>query len=243
LRRRGASRCDALAPPAQRRFRPLVLLRNLFIGGRLTLGLAAGAVVFAVLPAAWPPSLRVALAWIASAAFYLALTAVVMAGASPERLRGRARQLDPRRWVILAIIVVAGAISLLALGFTLHKAPGESMVAGAARVVVTGLAIAASWALTHTTFALHYAHHYYGDGSLPGEDDRGGLAFPGGEEPDYWDLLYFALVIGMTCQVSDVQVTSRAMRRITLLHSVLSFFFNTIILALAVNLLAGSFSP
>jgi uncharacterized membrane protein len=101
--------------------------------------------------------------------------------------------------------------------------------------------VVASWTVTHTVFALHYAHHYYGDGPAPGaDDDRGGLAFPGEEPPDYWDFLYFSFVVGMTCQVSDVQVTSRAMRRMTLMHGVLSFFFNTVILALSVNLLAGS---
>ena len=109
-------------------------------------------------------------------------------------------------------------------------------------LLLAGLAVGASWMVTHTTFALHYAHHFYGDGPAPGAaDDRGGLAFPGGELPDFLDFLYFAFVVGMTCQVSDVQVTTRPMRRLTLLHGVLSFFFNTIILALAVNLLASSF--
>jgi uncharacterized membrane protein len=184
--------------------------------------------------------LRVATAWVIGVTLFLALTAVVIAGAAPTHMRRRARLLGPRRWVILAIIVTAAGVSLLALGFTLQRVPGESGAAVAARLTLTGLAVAASWALMHTTYALHYAHHYYGDGPLPGDDDRGGLAFPGGEEPVYWDFLYFSLVVGMTCQVSDVQITSRAMRRVTLLHSVLSFFFNTIILALAVNLLAGS---
>lgn len=215
-------------------------LRRLFAGGRLVLCAVIGAAAFVALPDAMRLSLRLAAAWAVGVALFLALTAVVIAGASPEHMRRRARLLGPRRWVILAIIVAAAGVSLLALGFTLGRLPGESASAIATRVTVAGLAVAASWALTHTTYALHYAHHYYGDGPSPGADDRGGLAFPGREEPDYWDFLYFSLVIGMTCQVSDVQVTSRAMRRVTLLHSVLSFFFNTVILALAVNLLAGS---
>jgi len=73
-----------------------------------------------------------------------------------------------------------------------------------------------------------------------GEQDRGGVAFPGKGLPDHWDFLYFSLVIGMTCQVSDVQVTSRSMRRMVLIHGVLSFFFKTFILALAVNFVVGS---
>jgi uncharacterized membrane protein len=142
--------------------------------------------------------------------------------------------------VILAIIVAGAGASLVAIGFTLQREAHETAATLAARLALAGLTVAASWTVTHTLFALHYAHHYYGDGPAPGDDDRGGLAFPGDGLPDYWDFLYFSFVVGMTCQVSDVQVTSRAMRRMTLIHSVLSFFFNTVILALSVNLLAGS---
>jgi uncharacterized membrane protein len=224
-----------------RRQHPIILLRRLFAGARLALSAVAGAAVFVLLPEAMRLPMRLAAAWVVTVVLFLALTTLVVAGATPEAMRRRARLLDPRRWVILAIIVAAATISLLALGLTLQKVPGESSAAVATRLVLTGLAVAASWALTHTTYALHYAHRYYGDGPLPGDDDdRGGLAFPGQEEPDYWDFLYFSFVIGMTCQVSDVQVTSHAMRRMTLVHGVLSFFFNTVILALAVNLLAGS---
>jgi uncharacterized membrane protein len=220
---------------------PLLRRRHrLFAGGRLVVASLGGGVVFLILPEALRLAMRIASAWVVGVAIFLALTAAVMVGASPERVRARVRQLDPRRWVVLAIIVAAASISLLALGLTLQKEAGETAGALALRLVVTGLTVVASWTLTHTVFALHYAHHYYGDVDGPAAADRGGLAFPGTELPDYWDFLYFALVIGMTCQVSDVQVTSRAMRRLTLMHGVLSFFFNTIVFALAVNLLASS---
>jgi uncharacterized membrane protein len=172
--------------------------------------------------------------------FFLGLTTLVVAGAGPERLRRRARQLDPRWWLILAIIASAATSSLFALGFTLQKSANETTSVLATRLLLAGATVVASWALTHTTFALRYAHYYYGDGPAPGEEDRGGLAFPGGAPPDFWDFLYFSLVIGMTCQVSDVQVTLPTMRRLVLVHGVLSFFFNTVVLALAVNLLASS---
>jgi uncharacterized membrane protein len=223
-----------------RRFGPIVLLRELFVGGRLVIGLILGAVAFAALPGTMRLPVRLGAAWVIGVMLFLALTAIVVAGAGPQRMRRRARLLGPSRRVILAIIIAAAGISLIALGVTLQKVPGESGAAMVLRLTVAGLAVILSWALMHTTYALHYAHHYYGDGPAPGEGDRGGLAFPGRGEPDYWDFLYFSLVVGMTCQVSDVQITSRAMRRVTLLHSVLSFFFNTIILALAVNLVAGS---
>ncbi len=200
----------------------------------------SGVVVFSALPESMRLAVRLSAAWVAGVMLFLGLTALVIADASPERVRRRARLLDQRRSVILAVIVAAAAVSLLALGFTVQKQPGETALALATRIVLAGLTVVASWTLTHTMFALHYAHDYYGDGPAAGDDDRGGLAFPGGELPDYWDFVYFAFVVGMTCQVSDVQVTSRAMRRMTLIHGVLSFFFNAVILALAVNLLAGS---
>ncbi|MGO8916371.1 MAG: DUF1345 domain-containing protein [Stellaceae bacterium] len=212
-----------------------------FVGGRLLLCTTVGSVVFLLLPQSLRPAERLALAWVVGVALFLGLTALVITAVPPAALRRRVRQIDSRRWVILAMIIAAATISLFALGFTLQKEPNETALALAARLLLAGLTVVGSWTLTHTTFALHYAHHYYGDGPAPGPaDDRGGLAFPGEELPDYWDFLYFSFVVGMTCQVSDVQVTSRAMRRLTLLHGVLSFFFNTVVLALAVNLLASS---
>jgi len=88
----------------------------------------------------------------------------------------------------------------------------------------------------HTIFSIHYAHEYYGerrDGIL------GGLIFPGEKEPDYWDFLYFSLVIGMTSQVSDVAVTSKVIRHVVSMHGVLSFFFNLVVLALTVNMISS----
>ena len=208
---------------------------------RLVLSAAAGAAIFLLLPASLRQGERLATGWLGGVLFYLGLTALLVLPATPEQLRRRARELDPRGWVILMIIVAAAIVSLFALGFTLHKEANETSWAVASRLALAGCTVAASWMLAHTTFALHYAHHFYGDGPAPGpDDDRGGLAFPGDQMPDYWDFLYFSFVVGMTCQVSDVQVTSRAMRRLTLLHGVLAFFFNTVVLALAVNLLASS---
>ncbi len=93
-----------------------------------------------------------------------------------------------------------------------------------------------SWAFMHTIFALHYAREYYGEGA----DRRiGGLVFPGNEEPDYWDFLYYSLVIAMTAQVSDVQITSRTIRRLSTVHGVVAFFFNVTVLALTVNIISS----
>jgi uncharacterized membrane protein len=104
-------------------------------------------------------------------------------------------------------------------------------------VLFGAFTILLSWLFAHTTFAIHYAHEYYGG---RGPARTAGLIFPGkAEPPDYWDFLYFSLVIGMTCQVSDVQVATRSWRRLVLIHGLVSFLFNTIVLALSINLVAS----
>jgi uncharacterized membrane protein len=92
--------------------------------------------------------------------------------------------------------------------------------------------------MTHTLFALRYAHEYYS--IVPGGDAvEGGLKFPGDDPPDYWDFFYYALVLGMTFQVSDVEILSRKLRRLASVHGLLGFLFNTVILALSVNIAAS----
>jgi uncharacterized membrane protein len=221
--------------------RPLAALRGLYAGRRLLVCAVAGLIVFLLLPAACSLPLRAATAWVLGVALFLWLTFLAAGDASPEYLRRRAERLDERRWVILALIVAAAGTSLFALGFLLQKeTPGETSPTSV-RVTLAGLTVVASWLLTHSIFAAHYAHEYYGDADPgPGRADRGGLAFPGETAPDYWDFLYYSFVVGMTCQVSDVQVTARRMRRLTLAHGIVSFIFNTVVLALAVNILAST---
>jgi uncharacterized membrane protein len=101
-------------------------------------------------------------------------------------------------------------------------------------------AIVLSWVLVHTLFTLRYAHFYYIDALKVERDSiEGGLIFPEDKSPDYLDFAYFAFVIGMTCQVSDVQISSKAMRRLATVHGLIAFAFNTAILALFVNIIAG----
>jgi uncharacterized membrane protein len=133
--------------------------------------------------------------------------------------------------VIFVFVVVAACASLFAVGFLVSVGSGQAghLVLGLATVVL-------SWSLIQTVFGLHYAHAFYGDSDQSGERRHaGGLLFPGERMPDYFDFAYFSFVIGMTCQVSDVQITSHRMRRLALLQSVLAFGFNTIILALLIN--------
>ncbi len=91
-----------------------------------------------------------------------------------------------------------------------------------------------SWTFTHTIFALHYAHEFYGVG-----EHKNGLRFPGDGQPDYWDFVYFAFVIGMTFQVSDVAVPHKSVRRTVVAHGALSFFFTTAVISVTVNIAAS----
>ncbi len=214
---------------------PASPLRRLYAGGRLAIASLLGLAVIALLPAPLGLPWRGAIGWVALVAIDLALTMIALRDSSPDRVRQRCRREDERSWVILVIVVVAATMSLGALAVLMRKGVDQPLPL-LLRAAIATLAVMGSWLLTHITFALRYAHIYYGD--RLGED-HGGLQFPGNEAPDFWDFVYYAFVIGMTCQVSDVQVTARLMRRLTLVHGVLAFFFNTGVLALAVNILAG----
>ena len=190
-------------------------LRDLHPGARLTLCALLGVVLFLNLPEHWGLAARSALGWIVGVSVWLLLIANAVGAAAPVRLRTRARRQDASRWVIPPVILGAAAASLAAVIALLQKQGDEAMAMEALRVSLAGGVVVASWTLIHTVFAVHYAHGFYGDGAAPGPDDAGGLQFPGDDAlPDFWDFFYFSLVIGMTCQVSDVQITSKHMRRL-----------------------------
>ena len=180
----------------------------------------------------WSASLSAILAWDASVICFLGLTYRVIADRSIDSIRRRAARLDTRAWVMMLLVVAASCVSLFGLALSLHGAEGALPTRPALRLLLAGFTVLGSWSLIHTIFALHYAHLFYGAAER-------GLIFPGGGDPDYWDFLYYSFVVGMTCQVSDVQVAAPPLRKLTLVHGVLSFFFNTVILALAVSVGAG----
>ena len=214
-------------------------LRDMFAGTRLLISALAGGVTFLSIPHGMHVPLRGAVGWDTGAALFLLLTLIAVGDNSPARLRRRAGQQDTKFWIILVVIVTAAAMSLASLTFVLQKQTDPSGPSLLARVTVASFTLVISWIFVHTAFAIRYAHFFYGDPEPKGHR-RGGLAFPGIEHPDFWDFIYFSFVVGMTCQVSDVQVTTRVMRHITLAHGVLSFFFNAGVLAVAVNILAAA---
>lgn len=177
---------------------------------------------------------RLLISWDVGVAVYLIATFTMFRRADVDRLRARAKEQDEGEFAILVLAMLATFASIAAIVIELGgaKQSGNPAAAG----LLAAVTILLSWSFVHTMFSLHYAHEYYGerrDGQI------GGLDFPGADEPDYWDFLYFSLVIGMTSQVSDVQITSKVIRRAVSIHGVLSFFFNLVVLALTVNMLSG----
>lgn len=151
-------------------------------------------------------------------------------------LRHRAQEQDLSRLLIFVFLVAAAFSALFAVGFLLHTNKSEQHPHLLLHLLMTLFAVVAAWCVTHTVFGLRYAHTFYGDPDNPhGKQHAGGLDFPGEKAPNYLDFAYFSFVIGMTFQVSDVVVTSREMRQLVLLHGVISFGFNTVILAIAIN--------
>jgi uncharacterized membrane protein len=184
--------------------------------------------VAALLPADWRVATRVLAAWDAGVAIYLAAVFVLMRS-DVGRIRRRAALQDEGRFVILMLVAGAALASLGAIVWQLGAGRMPSHLALATATILL------SWMFVHVIFALHYAHEFYAAGG-----HGAGLTFPGGEEPDYWDFLYFSLVIGMTSQVSDVAVTGRTIRRTVMAHGVVSFLFNAALIALTVNIAASA---
>jgi uncharacterized membrane protein len=171
--------------------------------------------------------------WDVAVLVYLVLVFEMMARSKVRDIRQRAAQEDAGQFAILVLAVVAGLASLGAILVQLTYNGGGREPAQLWLVVAT---ILLSWAFIHTMFALHYAHEFYGEDEGP----AGGLTFPGGDDaPDYWDFVYFAFVIGMTSQVSDVMVTSKEIRRTVIAHGIVSFVFNVALLALTINIASG----
>jgi uncharacterized membrane protein len=205
---------------------------------RLYAAIISGVVIGAVGPSSLSGMQRAAIGWDGGIVLYLALLLLMALRATPETMHRRAQLEDATRWAFLGLMATTAWFAMFALLGILHDARGAE---GRYSVVLTLFAAATivlSWLFAHTAFAIHYAHDYYTDQA---RKKAQGLLFPGDErDPDYWDFLYFSFVVGMTCQVSDVQVATRPWRRLVLAHGVLSFLFNTVVLALSINLLAGS---
>lgn len=208
-----------------------VSLANLRERPRLT----SAAIVFGVLVglcifSGFGIALSILLSFDIAAAYFLALAAWMFSHSTTSSMRRRSRAEDNGRWGVLVSSVAVSAVVLVALGVELQA----SKQSGALEISLAAISLVLSWLFVNTMFTLHYAHGFYSESI-----GKQALSFPGTRDPDYWDFAYFAMVIGMTFQVSDVQIADRRLRHVALVHGIIAFFFNVVIVALSVNVIAG----
>ena len=230
-RSRRKGRSALLAPVRVLRSRPRLIICALL-----------GVFVGLALPEFMRFATRALIAWNSAVIAYLAASAPLVARSDPQTVRLRANNLDEGRLVILLLAVGAACASMGAIVLELGPVKNMEGWSKALHLGLTVLTVVDSWTFMHLTFAFHYAHEYYDEcASASGkrQEERGGLTFPGGEQPNYLDFLYYAYVIGLASQTADVSTTSRQMRMLTALHGSLAFFYNLAIIGLTVNIASG----
>ena len=204
---------------------------------RFLIALVVGIAVFLFVPIEnFVP--RVLAGWNAGGWLYLLLVAIKMGRAEIEGIKWQSTLERESRIVVLVVVIFGSIFTMLALFAQLMAIKSEQGIDRTLSISLSVSTIFLSWLLIHTVFALYYAHEFHAEGHGGVRGQGGGLKFPDDSTPDYLDFLYFSFVVGTTAQTSDVEVTSRAMRRVVMLHGILSFFFNTAVIALAVNLAA-----
>ena len=187
-----------------------------------------------------PFAARIVASWDGFALTGLLLTWATFFTRDPYEVRRRLRLSDTTRKFLFAIVILAAAASFSATWLLLATAKTAAPSHRTVPIVLALTTVTLSWFLVHTRFALYYANAYFcGAHNLEREHVPGGLIFPGKGSPDYLDFAYFSFVIGMTFQVSDVQISKHTLRRPATIHGLISFLFNTSILALVVNIVAN----
>jgi uncharacterized membrane protein len=216
------------------------LFKNFDSRPRLIVAVGIAGLVSLILPHWLHLATRILCAWNSGVDFFLAITWWKMIKANPDKIRRYAENEYEGHLAIFMLLIAAACASVLAIGFLLTDKKRLSITILILHVILSIMTIVGSWLLVHTMFAVQYAHSYYKYiNRNHSQEIIKGLDFPNNDYPDYWEFLYYSFVIGMTSQVSDVQTTSRNMRRLTLLHGILSFFFNTTILAMSINIIAS----
>lgn len=221
--------------PRSRWYHLRSIARSFAIRPRVYVATAAALVAAIALPASMSTSLRASVAGNIGFLVYIALALRLMMTCSREKLRVRAAQQDDSGTVILAVILIAISLSFLTVVGVLNEAKSLEGLLKALHIVLAAVTVAVSWLTTQVVFTFHYAHEYY----RPDDRDQqiaGGLDFPGDTNPDYWDFFYFATSLGAASQTSDITIRTKALRRLVTVHAIVSFFFNTAILALAINI-------
>jgi uncharacterized membrane protein len=208
---------------------------------RIYICAAVMVVVYFLVPNDLRVATRALIAWNVAAFLFIALIGWMMARSNERSIRAQAAKEDERQWVLLLIGTVAACAALAAIFAELGPVKDMTGYSKALHIGLVTATIVTAWTFIHLLFTIHYAHEYYADedDDLSTPDVREGLHFPGDSNPTYSDFLYYSFVIGCASQTADVETVSRVMRQTTLAHGIISFFFNTVILALTINIGAG----
>jgi uncharacterized membrane protein len=175
--------------------------------------------------------------WDVFALTYIITSWIVFSTSTTKHITKKARTDDGGKLFVFFIVVFASFASMITVAILVISKDSLGMKEAVYLPIIIG-GILLSWTLVHTTFCFHYAHLYY-DNEKGTDNNAEGLTFPNEKQPDYIDFAYFSFIIGMTFQVSDVEISSRKIRRLALLHSLLAFVLNTFVVALTINLIAG----
>jgi uncharacterized membrane protein len=219
-------------------YSPRSVWRSIAIRPRVYGGALVGIATLLLMPHSASWAVRGAAAWCTGGGTYLLFSYGIMSSCDSERIRSLAARQDDSAVVILALVLLAIFASFASIFGLVNEAKEASREGRLAYVGLAAATILIAWAVMQVVFTLHYAHEHYAPHNLA-RDGTGSLDFPNDPTPDYWDFLYFATSIGATSQTSDVSIRSKGMRRLVTLHAVVSFFFNTMVLAMTINLAAS----
>jgi uncharacterized membrane protein len=220
-------------------YSPRSIWHSLVLRPRAFVGAISGLAVLLLLPDTFHGPIREAMAWCIGGGVYLIMAFRTMWVCSGDALRTRAARQDDSAIVILVLVLLAMFSSFAAIFGIIGEAKAASSEGKLFYVGLAAATIITSWLLTQVVFTLHYAHEYYAPDSYSDEGTARALTFPQDEHPDYWDFFYFATSFGAASQTSDVTINSKSLRRLTTLHAIVAFFFNTMVLALTINLAAS----
>ena len=204
---------------------------------KLFICLFFGVMAFIITPTGTQSLVRVMIGWDTFSIIMVVFGWLTFFKTTAFQIRAQAKVQDENRIVIFSIVLIAtlaGLIAVIILIITKKESHSESEY----KIPIAVLGMLLSWLLIHTTFTLRYAHIFYGNQEENADKHAGGLEFPKEAKPDYLDFAYFSFVLGMTFQVSDVEVTSKRLRRLVLLHSLISFIYATIMIALTINVIS-----
>jgi uncharacterized membrane protein len=214
-------------------------LRHLAARPSLVICVPIVALSYLLMPATWHGTTRLLIAWNIGTWPYIALTVRAMARANEASIRRHALMGDESRFLVLTFCMAAALASLAAIIAQLGSVKEAQGLLKIEHLILAFGTVVSAFVFIHLVFTQHYAHEFFilraSEVSLP-EEARGGLRFPYTAKPTFADFAYYAFVIGCACQTADVETTSSPMRTVTVIHGVLSFFFNTSVLALTINI-------